>query len=75
MNSINICDFRQIYKYFLPNPAPECIILAISMKSEAPNMTFFGTHPTLTQVPPSFLFSNTATFLPKDAALLADAKL
>ena len=37
-------------------------------------MIFLGTQPTLTQVPPSVFFSMSATFAPKEAALLAAAR-
>jgi hypothetical protein len=36
-------------------------------------MTFLGTQPTLTQVPPNAPFSQTATLAPWVAALLAEA--
>jgi len=34
-------------------------------------MTFFGTQPTLTQVPPSAPFSQTATFAPAERGVIA----
>lgn len=37
------------------------------------HMTFFGTQPTLTHVPPSLPFSTTPTLAPYDAARRADA--
>ena len=37
------------------------------------NITFFGTQPTFTQVPPKACFSTTATFAPYVAARRAEA--
>ena len=44
-----------------------------SMMCAALYMTFFGTQPTLTQVPPSAPFSQTATLAPCVAARRAEA--
>ncbi|KAH3664091.1 hypothetical protein OGAPHI_004805 [Ogataea philodendri] len=47
--------------------------LILDAMSEAYHITFLGTHPTLTHVPPIFLLSTTNAEAPYFAALLAEA--